>query len=150
MEPIPVVGEFYHFWDDGKSSIGRHYIAKVEGIISLDESKEIIFIKEDDYGDIIISSLYDIWKSEKEHLDFLFAQETDYFIKCSIPKYDKDFCYFTRTKYGGWFSMKTTCWWQGGKLDVTGEKYKSIIEDLKNDKKYDNRELIEAYESQTY
>jgi hypothetical protein len=33
------IGKFYHFWDDAKSSISRHYLCKCEGIITLEESE---------------------------------------------------------------------------------------------------------------
>ena len=32
---IPEVGKFYHFWDDGKCGVSRHYIAKCEEIIPI-------------------------------------------------------------------------------------------------------------------
>ncbi len=42
LKPIPEVGKFYHFWDDGKTSTSRHYICKVEKIITPEEAKNII------------------------------------------------------------------------------------------------------------
>ena len=33
MKPIPNIGEYYHFWDDGKTSLSRHYICRCERII---------------------------------------------------------------------------------------------------------------------
>lgn len=150
MEPTPVVGEFYHFWDDGKSSVSRHYIAKVEKIISLDEAKNLFTETEGEDGEMTSISLYDTWKLEKTRCDFLYAQDTECIIECSIPKYDDDPIYFVRTKDGGWFSVDFSNWWQGGRLDVTGEKYKSIIEYYENDNEFDNTEIIEAYKSQTY
>ena len=36
------IGKFYHFWDDGKSSISRHYLCKCEGIITLEEAVRLM------------------------------------------------------------------------------------------------------------
>lgn len=150
LMPIPIVGEFYHFWDDGKSSVGRHYIAKCEEIISLEEAKTLFADVEGDDGEPTIISLYDTWVLEKHFCDFLYAKDTDCIVKCSIPKYDDDPIYFVRTVDGGWFSIDFTNSWQGGRLDVTGEKYNSIIKFYEEDTKYDNAEIIKAYKSTTY
>lgn len=153
--PIPVVGEFYHFWDDGKSSVGRHYIAKCEEIISLAEAKTLftknIFTDvEGDDGEPTIISLYDTWVLEKVRCDFLYAKDTDCIVKCSIPKYDDNPIYFGRTVDGGWFSFDFTSCWQGGRLDVTGEKFNYIIKSYEEDTEFDNSEIINAYKSTTY
>lgn len=150
LMPIPVIGEFYHFWDDGKSSVGRHYIAKCEEIISLEEAKHLFTDVEGEDGEPTIISLYDTWVLEKLHCDFLYAKDTDCIVKCSIPKYDDGPIYFVRTVDGGWFSIDFTNSWQGGRLDVTGEKYNSIIKFYEEDTKYDNAEIINAYKSTTY
>ena len=42
LKPIPEVGKFYHFFDDGKTSASRHYICKVERIVPFEEAKNII------------------------------------------------------------------------------------------------------------
>lgn len=145
--PVPEVGKEYHFWDDGKSSVGRHYIARVERIITPEQAKEIVI--ETDSGEFF--SLYDNWVESKERCDFLYSQETDFFVECSCPKYDEHNLWFVRTVDGGWFSIDNETCWQSGRLDVTGEKYRAIIKSYKEDKKYNNSyEIIEAYESQTY
>lgn len=137
MNNKPKVGELYHFWDDGKCSASRHYIAKCEQIISLKEANTIKF---PDNETLMVK-----WVREKKDHNWIFSSETDAFVKCSIPKYDKDDIYFVRTKDGGWFSMNTTNWWQGGRLDVSGETYEEML-------KYweDNEEVLEMYTSQTY
>jgi hypothetical protein len=59
---------------------------------------------------------------------WLYAEETDYFIKCSIPDYDKNDVWFVRTVDGGWFSLNTVNDWMSGILDVSGERFKSLEE----------------------
>ena len=34
------IGKLYHFWDDGKSAVSRHYICKCENIITLEPNQE--------------------------------------------------------------------------------------------------------------
>lgn len=162
LSPIPEVGKLYHFWDDGKTSPSRHYICKVEELITPQQAKEIIL--EENCIEDWPMSLYDIWKNQIDNhrqgeyvkhighgastevgTPWLYAEDTDYFVKLSCPKYDKDPIWAVRTVWGGWFTMDTTNWWQGGTLDVTGEIYEDVI---------NNWELyngdISAYENETY
>ena len=61
------------------------------------------------------------WKENLEEADFLYAPITDFFIKCSIPKYDDNFVYFVRDISGGWSSIDFPNSWMNGLLDVDGE-----------------------------
>ena len=42
VKPVPETGKFYHFWDDGKTGPSRHYICKVEELVTVKQAKEII------------------------------------------------------------------------------------------------------------
>lgn len=131
-ENLPVVGKEYHFFDDGKIRESRHYIAVVQEIIPIEDTNKIIISTPRDYNEeinqnvFINMSLLDIWIDEKLSCDWLYAPVTDYILKASIPEYDKDPIYFARTKDGGWFSMDTTNWWQGGRLDIDGKLYEQL------------------------
>lgn len=37
LEPIPEVGKYYHFFDDGKLFPSRHYICRVERLLSKED-----------------------------------------------------------------------------------------------------------------
>jgi len=131
-KPVPKVGKEYHFFDDGKIRRSRHYIATIKRIITKEEAKSIIFklteyFNDDDYYDYK-SSLYDIWQSEIERYDWIIAKDTDYIVEASIPEYDDNLIYFVRTKDGGWFSMNIQSDWQGGRLDIDGKLYESLLE----------------------
>lgn len=131
---LPEVGKQYHFFDDGKISSSRHYIATVVELIPIEESKKIIISTPRDYdwktreNHFIDMSLYDIWKDEVKEIDWIFNYSTDYIVKCSIPEYDKDPIYFARDRKNNWFSMNVTNWWQCGRLDIDGKLYKTLIE----------------------
>lgn len=138
---LPKVGYTYKFYDDGKITPSRQYDATVLRIISKEEAKTIMFplycCEDSDYEVTTIvyedetaiseKSLYDIWKEEAKHYDWLYATDTDYFIECSIPKYDKYPIWFIKTQDGGWFSMDIQNSWQSGRLDVDN----SLTEELK-------------------
>lgn len=131
-KPVPEVGKDYHFFDDGKISHSRHYIATIKRLITKEEAKSIIFelteyFNDDDYYDYK-SSLYDIWQGEIEEYDWIIAKDTDYIVEASIPEYDDNLIYFVRTKDGGWFSMNIQSDWQGGRLDIDGKLYESLLE----------------------
>lgn len=161
LKQIPKVGEFYHFFDDGKTSSSRHYICKVERVIPFNEAKDILFTtprgetfengKFESFN--IDMSLEDIWKDEMAQCHWLYATETDYFIEASCPVYDDNNLWFARTKDGGWFSMNIQSWWQSGELDVDNTKFNEIIEFWKNDK-YTSEEskkaIVESYLERKY
>lgn len=131
---IPEVGKQYHFFDDGKISSTRHYIATVLEIIPIADAKNIIISTPRDYdwntheNHFIDMSLYDIWRDEVTEINWVFNDETDYIVKCSIPDYDDDPIYFARDKKNNWFSMNVTSWWQCGRLDIDGKLYKTLME----------------------
>ena len=158
---LPKVGEFYHFFDDGKTSPGRHYICRVERVIPFEEAKNIIlstprgetikYGKFESYN--IDMSLEDIWKDEVRHCDWIYSKETDYFIEASCPVYDDNNLWFARTKQNGWFSMNIQSWWQSGDLDADGSKFNEIVEFWKNDE-YSSEEsrkaIVESYLERKY
>lgn len=145
LKPIPKVGDSYHFFDDGKIKESRHYIATVLDIITPKQAKNIMFSRVDDEVSFEVS-LYEIWRNEiDEHRQgtnfkviaagvsmevgtpWLYAEETDYFIKCSIPEYDENDVWFVRTVDGGWFSIDTNNWWMSGELDIDGKLFNDMI-----------------------
>lgn len=130
------IGKTYHFWDDGKSALSRHYICKCENIISLEDSKLLMIPtscwNQSQPGQPELKTLYDLWMLNKEFSDFLFANETPYFVVCSCPKYDDNLLYFCKTKSDNWFSMNIHSFWQGGLLAVNAIKYHSIINEYED------------------
>lgn len=147
LKPVPKIGSSYHFFDDGKIRESRHYIATVLDVITPEQTKNIMFSRADDEVSFEIS-LYEIWRNEiNEHRQstnfkviaagvsmevgspWLYAEETDYFIKCSIPEYDENDVWFVRTVNGGWFSLDTNSWWMSGELDVDGQLFNNMMKD---------------------
>lgn len=147
LKPVPKIGSSYHFFDDGKIKESRHYIATVLDVIAPEQTKNIMFSRADDEVSFEIS-LYEIWRNEiddhRQSTNFkviaagvsmevgapwLYAEETDYFIKCSIPEYDENDVWFVRTVNGGWFSLDTNSWWMSGELDVDGQLFNNMMKD---------------------
>lgn len=116
---IPEVGKEYIFFDDGKTSYSRIYKAKVLRVIPYSEK---VYVDKYDYDTqgLISASIQEVHKEEAENFYWIYTPETDYFIECSIPKYDDNTIWFARTKDGGWFSMNIQTDWQSGRLDVDG------------------------------
>ena len=80
-------------------------------------------------------TLYEIWREEvdshrqsegftvlikgastKPGAPWCYAEETDFFVECSIPEYDENTIWFVRHVSGGWFSMDIQQGWMSGKL----------------------------------
>lgn len=147
---VPTKGKQYHFFDDGKIRESRHYMATVVDKITPEQAKDIYM----NYQGMNVSvSLYTIWREEidshRQSKNFkvltsgsmevgapwLYAEKTDYFIKCSIPDYDENDVWFVRTVDGGWFSLNTVDTWMAGRLDVSGalfEYMKETYEELQS------------------
>lgn len=149
-KPIPEIGSFYHFWDDGKTSPSRHYVCKVERVIPKESAKNIIVeVPEWDFGTkettMVKRTLYDHWELQVANHDWLYAEDTDYFVEASCPRYDENNLWFVRTKYDGWFSLDIQSSWQGGRLDIDYSIYKSVTADYKEWSKCSDEELLECY-----
>ena len=134
MKPVPEIGKYYHFWDDGKCGQSRHYICKVENLIKVKDAKSIMvsvpeYNDETKQNDFIRTTLYERWKEQVNGHDWLYTEDTDYFVEISCPNYDENNLYAVRTKDGGWFTIDVQSFWQGGRLDVTGEIYESVLDD---------------------
>lgn len=143
---IPTVGEQYHFFDDGKLRESRHYMATVLEKITPEQAKEVYINRRWEDAPV---SLYTIWREEIDNhrqgntfkvltsgsmevgAPWLYAEKTDYLIKCSIPDYDENDVWFVRTVYDGWFSLNTVDTWMAGRLDVTGELFEYMNETIK-------------------
>ena len=109
LQPVPEVGKEYHAFDDGKIKPSRLEQVKIVEVIPFNEYTG--------------QELPKIWKREVEECYWLYAEETDYFVK-AYNESSADNQWFVRTKDGGWFSMG----WFGSRLDVDGELYKKMKE----------------------
>ena len=101
----PVLGQTYNYFDDGKIRESRRMAVVITEIIPFSE------IDEETLND---------WKEEVEECDWLYAKETDYFVKADLKvsddKVEKIIFVRTINNNGGWFSLG---WW-GGRLDIDG------------------------------
>jgi hypothetical protein len=114
-QPVPEVGKEYHIFDDGKIKLSRHYIATVIEIIPALQSAGLY------------PELYDAWQTNLKEAYWLFAEETDYFVKAESD-YDKNPLYFVRTVDGGWFSIDYPNCWMGARLDIDGSLHSKLME----------------------
>lgn len=100
-QPVPEVGKEYHTFDDGKINPNRHSITTVVEVIPFKEAH---------------TEVLEAWRSDVAECDWLYASETDYFIKA---EYTDETVYFVRTTDGGWFSLG----FFGARLDIDGSLY---------------------------
>ena len=94
-----------------------------------------------------IYELSKIWKEAVKSHDWIFEEDTDYFVEVSCPNYDENNLWAARTKWGGWFTLQIQSFWHGGELDVSGEKFKNIVESYEEDGEY---EIAQEYKETTY
>ena len=111
---VPEVGERIKFFDDGKTGYNRRYWATVLEIIPAE------IVKTDNH------KLYKGWKTAAKDCYWLYAKETDFFIKADVEEYDEDPCYFVRTIQGDWFSIDYPHDWMGGLLDIDDRRWNEV------------------------
>lgn len=97
---IPILNKEYNCFDDGKINQSRLYQVTV---------KEIISFKEIDKDTL------EQWRDEVKQCYWLYAKETDFFIKTWNGS---DTETFVRTKDKSWFSMG---FMNSGRLDLDGK-----------------------------
>ena len=102
MKQVPEIGKRYNCFDDGKIRLSRLYTVDVVDVIPFDK---------------IYKKTLKEWKTQIKHHDWLFAKETDYFIKTENGEDGN--ATFVRTLNGGWFSIGE--FMNSGRLDVDGE-----------------------------
>lgn len=125
---VPKLFYTYHFYDDGKSSLSRHYYATVIEVIPYSSMKKLPRYRK----------IFKTWKRQlKEHY-WVFAPTTDYFIIAEVPFYCEYPLCFARTKPGGWFSLELVDedFFCGGILDTDNKHTNRILE---YDPKYTER-----------
>ena len=105
-QPVPEVGKEYHAFDDGKIRHSRHSIVRIVEVVPFATVNHKAFLEE--------------WQQEVEDCYWLYAKETDYFVKA---EWDDETSYFVRTKDGGRFSLGF-----GTRLDIDGSLYEKMKE----------------------
>lgn len=102
---LPKEGQAYYYYDDGKPYNSRKYLYKVVSVIP---KKEYII------------KLFDKWMECVEDYDWLYSNDTDYFVEAEpVNDLDMPFLVFVRNKYNGWFSFNNCIW--DGILDVNNK-----------------------------
>lgn len=104
---LPEIGKIYNCFDDGKINKSRLYTVEISEIIPFDKIDKETLKK---------------WKQQVNQCYWLYAKETDYFIK-TINGEDGD-AVFVRTKNIGWFSIGD--FMNSGRLDVDGSLTQSL------------------------
>lgn len=119
VDPAPEleVGKIYNVFDDGKISYSRLDKWKILEAIDLDN--------ENNLDDEVLSEL----KKEINDCYWLYSPEQKIIYRAKmIDDSDDYYCYFLRTKHGGWFGSLGS--WFDGELDYDG----SLLKMLEGDK----------------
>lgn len=109
---LPEINKTYDYFDDGKIKESRRMPVTITDIIPFNEIDE---------------ETLSLWKDEIEEIDWVYAKETDYFIKgdLKLSQNEIEKIVFVRTldDGDGWFSLG---WWSGV-LDVNRDLFKRLI-----------------------
>ena len=119
--PEPEVGKIYHGFDDGKIRLSRLVDWKIIKRIDLDNDK-------------VSKNLLRVIQQEIKKSYWLFdTKQTIIYRAYAVDekgKYDRSigYCYFIRTKEGGWFSANARCFWWC-ELDVDNRWHNELIKE---------------------
>lgn len=105
-EAVPEIDKEYYCYDDGKIRITREYTVVISELISYKR---------------LPRNIKRLWQQEVIGAYWLYATESDYFVKAIDPKRHNEH-WFCRTKDGGWFGFGRL--FDCGRLDTTGDLYK--------------------------
>lgn len=131
LAPLPEVGEEYWFYANDQVKQKTELRAKVKKVIPFkDGEKECIFKYDDYFQEVIDYPIMDLWLEQQPELFWILAEVTDYFIELSIPELCPQSVFAARDVDGGWHSFETHSSLQFGILDVTGDLYVNLHEDL--------------------
>jgi hypothetical protein len=122
--PIPIIGQTYHYFDDGKIKVSRRGEVRITEVIP--------------FKDIDQETL-NYWKEEVESCVWLYAQKTDFFVKAETTFSDGSIrtMIFVRTIDDDWFSLG----WIGSRLDIDG----SLNDTLKEKDKEFQQGLVDKF-----
>ena len=122
--PEPEVRKIYHGFDDGKIRLSRLVNWKIVQRIDLDNDK-------------VSKNLLRVLQQEIKKSYWLFDTEQTIIYRAYAVdekgKYDRSigYCYFIRTKKGGWFSANARClWWC--ELDVDNRWYNELLNETES------------------
>lgn len=137
-------GKVYSFWDDGKRSESRQYVAIVTRILSIEDAKhKTVFgcgiTDEDEAVDPDcerehLHTIYEYWKYNKEEHSSLniYDSDIDFIVECAITDYDEHLIYFAPSWKGTClFSFGIQSSWQCGLLDIYNDRIADLRDDLK-------------------
>ena len=111
LQPVPEAGKEYYAFDDGKIRPSRLERVKIIEVIPFKECQD--------------NALISNWTVEVTDCYWLYALETDYFVKANYMQPDIGAQWFVRTVDGGWFSIG---WW-GSRLDIDGSLYEKMVKE---------------------
>ena len=112
-QPVPEIGKEYHIFNDGKISPSRHDIITIAEVVPFKDCKD--------------EELLDYWRSEVKSCYWLYATETDYFVRGTLEDGECIDMWFVRTTDGGWFSLDYTAWLTASRLDIDGSLYQDML-----------------------
>lgn len=115
MKLVPINGNEYNAYDDGKINLSRHYVVKIKNVYN-----HMYFKRH-------FPKIYNIWVNEKKEHYWLFKDSTDYFVETTNSYDEVKSQYFVRDKHGGWFSIGYPNMLVGSELDITGNLSKHLI-----------------------
>lgn len=126
IQPIPEVGKKYHCFDDGKIRLSRHFIIQVDEVLNHMEFKKKY------------PEQFQQYIEQSKECYWLLSRRSDKFIITYKGEND-ELGVYVRTKQGGWFGCGN--WFNSAKLDVTGECWQNMLNDMAKYKTYTPEEI---------
>ena len=112
FKPVPLKGQVFHAFDDGKIKIDRHMLLMVIDVDNRNSMKPWM------------SAVLE-YTSKRVH--WLFDGDTDYIISTETVYNSDEKYWFARSISGEWYALMVNSYMDACLLDVTGEYWNSMV-----------------------
>lgn len=112
LKPVPEVGKRYHCFDDGKITLSRHFIIKVDEVLGYMQFRKKY------------PKLFEMYVENVKRCYWLYSTHSDKFAITHEGENGEPGAY-VRTKQGGWFGAGN--WWNSALLDVDSTTWDNMI-----------------------
>lgn len=131
LEPVPGVGELFYFYSNDQIKVKTEHKAKILKVHPFQACQNVtVPIYESLIEDVIEYSIIDYWVDAIDELFWILSPTTDYILEINVPTLSAYNIFVARTLDGGWHSFEVHGSFEFGILDVTGDKYNELHDDL--------------------
>ena len=130
FKPVPLKGQVFHAFDDGKIKIDRHMLLKVIDVDNRNSMKPWMTA---------------VLEYTSKRVHWLFDYDTDYIISTENVNNPDEKYWFARSISGEWYALMVNSYMDACLLDVTCEYWNSMVDYYKENVAESKREAFNKF-----